>query len=244
MEFLRSKGIPLPKIYGYSASTNNPAWVEYIFMEQSSGRLLSEVWDDMEHQDRHKILAKIIEMENRLFGIRLPASGSLYYLKDLPQGIRGTPIDHHDAEDPFSLHIGPSTSTHFWFGRRSELSVDRRYCPPTPLQWKLSAILFHGGLTLYFFYVVKPSKPSSAKNNTIAQQLAKIDRRLEQIDDHLVQVNDHLATIDDHLDTLHDAVQDLQYNCSGIPHMERKLQSISADQQELNKLARDTNDLS
>ncbi|KAF2171727.1 hypothetical protein M409DRAFT_63333 [Zasmidium cellare ATCC 36951] len=111
MEFLPSKGIPVPKVYGYSTSTNNPAGVEYILMEYGSGRILSEIWDDMNQQDRPKTLSNIIEVENRLFSIRLPASGSIYFSKDMPQGARGVPIDHLDAERPCSLHVGPDAIT-------------------------------------------------------------------------------------------------------------------------------------
>jgi aminoglycoside phosphotransferase (APT) family kinase protein len=33
MNFLRSHDIPVPKVYGYSATAENPAETEYIFME-------------------------------------------------------------------------------------------------------------------------------------------------------------------------------------------------------------------
>jgi len=43
MTFLHSRGIPVPVIYGYSASPENPTGVEYILMEHAPGRSLGSV---------------------------------------------------------------------------------------------------------------------------------------------------------------------------------------------------------
>ncbi|KAJ5172061.1 serine/threonine protein kinase [Penicillium capsulatum] len=37
LTFLRSKGIPVPTVYGWSSTTVNPVSVEYIIMEEASG---------------------------------------------------------------------------------------------------------------------------------------------------------------------------------------------------------------
>jgi RIO-like serine/threonine protein kinase len=37
LTFLRSKGVPVPEVYGWSSTTENPVGVEYIIMEHVSG---------------------------------------------------------------------------------------------------------------------------------------------------------------------------------------------------------------
>lgn len=37
MDYLRSHGVPIPKIYGYSSTSHNPAGTEYVFMEVNPG---------------------------------------------------------------------------------------------------------------------------------------------------------------------------------------------------------------
>ncbi|KAB8257995.1 hypothetical protein BDV32DRAFT_126527 [Aspergillus pseudonomiae] len=37
LQYLHSKGIPVPRIYGYSSRDDNPAGVEYIVMEKAPG---------------------------------------------------------------------------------------------------------------------------------------------------------------------------------------------------------------
>lgn len=43
-DFLRAKGIPVPRIFGWSADPNNPVGVEYIIMEKASGIPLETRW--------------------------------------------------------------------------------------------------------------------------------------------------------------------------------------------------------
>lgn len=50
--FLRSHGIPVPKIYGYSAVADNPAGTEYIFMELVQGQNLGDIWFTLSEQER------------------------------------------------------------------------------------------------------------------------------------------------------------------------------------------------
>ena len=41
---LRSKGVPTPKVYGWSSTTNNPSGVEYIIMEHAYGIGIDSKW--------------------------------------------------------------------------------------------------------------------------------------------------------------------------------------------------------
>lgn len=125
MVFLRSQGIPVPQIYGYSATVDNPAKTEYIFMEFSPGKQLSTVWSDMDEHDRLAFVKSLVNLETRLFNTFLPASGSLYFRRDLPAATQKLAVHLGDTESPDSIYIGPSTSLDLWYGRRSELDVER-----------------------------------------------------------------------------------------------------------------------
>lgn len=131
LSFLRSKSIPVPKVYGYSATTENPAGTEYIFMEFSPGKELSTVWHEMNEQDRHRFVRSLVDLEARLFELSLPASGSLYFRRDLPAALRKLAVSPDDNQRPESLYVGPSTSLDLWYGRRAGLDVDRGPCEYT-----------------------------------------------------------------------------------------------------------------
>ena len=47
MALLRSSGLPIPEVYGYSPTPNNAAGTEYIFMEYVQGTKLSDIWVDL-----------------------------------------------------------------------------------------------------------------------------------------------------------------------------------------------------
>jgi predicted Ser/Thr protein kinase len=83
MEFLRSHGIPVPKIYDYSATSENLAGTEYLFMELVRGTNLGDIWFELSEKARITAVTKLVELETRLFALPFPASGSLYYAKDL-----------------------------------------------------------------------------------------------------------------------------------------------------------------
>jgi hypothetical protein len=125
MDFLRLQDIPVPKVYGYSAVADNAAGTEYIFMELIRGMNLGDTWDDMPGKDRNTVITKLVELESRLFALQFPASGSLYYTKDLHNVIFHTMSDG-------SFCIGPDTRTALWYGKRLDLQVDRGPCKYEP----------------------------------------------------------------------------------------------------------------
>ncbi|USW54061.1 Putative aminoglycoside phosphotransferase, protein kinase-like domain superfamily [Septoria linicola] len=125
MAFLRSKDIPVPEIYGYSASAKNPAQTEYIFMEFSPGRNLGSLWPDMNEHDRLRFMKSLVRLESRLFNLDLPASGSLYFVRDLDAASEGLPVTSTEHSTSASFYIGPSTSLSLWYGKRKQLDIDR-----------------------------------------------------------------------------------------------------------------------
>lgn len=52
MYFLRLNGIPLPRVFGYFAVSENTAGTEYIFMEFVHGTYLGNVWFDLSEKER------------------------------------------------------------------------------------------------------------------------------------------------------------------------------------------------
>ncbi|KAL4896711.1 kinase-like protein [Aspergillus ambiguus] len=123
MDFLRSHGIPVPKIFGYSVTANNSAGTEYIFMDLVRGKNLGNVWYNLTEQERKTIVTNLVRLETRLFSLRFPASGSLYYCDDLPDDNSRVIVPSPDLTSCFC--IGPDTSLGLWYGKRLELSVNR-----------------------------------------------------------------------------------------------------------------------
>jgi hypothetical protein len=132
MALLRSSGLPIPEVYGYSPVPDNAAETEYIFMEFVEGTSLSDIWFDLGEGDIISISRQLAELESKMMSITFPAGGSLYYTKDLEKVATrpGIPLE----DERFCL--GPDTRLPLWYGRRSQLDVDRGPCRP------LSGLLF------------------------------------------------------------------------------------------------------
>ncbi|KAK0185249.1 protein kinase subdomain-containing protein PKL/CAK/Fmp29 [Armillaria mellea] len=110
MEFLRAPGLPVPQVYGYSPVSDNAAQTEYIFMEFMRGTKLSDVWLELGDPDI-----------SRMMSISFPAGGSLYYAHDLEKVGGRAGILLKDAR----FCVGLDTRLPMWYGRRSQLDVDR-----------------------------------------------------------------------------------------------------------------------
>jgi aminoglycoside phosphotransferase (APT) family kinase protein len=123
MDLLRSSGLPIPKVYGYSPVPGNAAETEYIFMEFIKGTSLSDIWFDLEEEDIISVLYQLAKLESKMMSIPFPAGGSVYYTKDLEvAGRLGILLE----DERFC--VGPDTRLPLWYGRRSQLDVDRGPC--------------------------------------------------------------------------------------------------------------------
>ncbi|KAJ7641652.1 protein kinase subdomain-containing protein PKL/CAK/Fmp29 [Roridomyces roridus] len=121
MAFLRFHGIPIPEVYGYSADANNPAGTEYIFAESIRGTKLVDQWFDLAEPDMISVLRQLVQLEKKTMSICFPAGGALYYTKDMEKAdAQHTPLD----DDP-RFCVGPDTRSQMWFGKRSEMDVNR-----------------------------------------------------------------------------------------------------------------------
>jgi hypothetical protein len=109
LDFLRSHDIPVPKVYGYSATSENTAGTEYLFMELNAGANLGDIWFDLPENTRTKVAANLVELESRLPSLEFPANGSLYYTKDLPTRLNKVEISIAKSTCNARFCIGPDT---------------------------------------------------------------------------------------------------------------------------------------
>lgn len=120
MDFVRAHGIPTPRILGY-AIDENPVGSEYILMEKLPGRPIGNAWFHLSENQRLQILHDVIKLEAKLFDIQLPASGSIYYSRDLDARIPKAEIIGTDGQ----FCVGPYTGGRWWHGERENLACDR-----------------------------------------------------------------------------------------------------------------------
>lgn len=134
MDFLRSKGLPIPKVYSYSLTSENEAGTEYILMEYVEGTDLSEIWFDLHEDEVISLMDQISKLESAMMTISFPAGGSIYYATDLKElsGEEGVPLDGRVSEQAESnplekerFCIGPDVGMPLWYGRRECLDVFR-----------------------------------------------------------------------------------------------------------------------
>ncbi|KAH8916403.1 hypothetical protein BT69DRAFT_1228530 [Atractiella rhizophila] len=124
MAFLRAHDLPVPKVYGYSPTSDNAAKTEYIFMEFVKGTKLTDLWMQLKEADLASVLLQLVKLESHIMSIPFPAGGSLYYVDDLEK------LAWEKTGIPMSLKgehfcIGPDVRLHMWYGRRSQLDVNR-----------------------------------------------------------------------------------------------------------------------
>ncbi|CAG8438576.1 8228_t:CDS:2 [Scutellospora calospora] len=63
MEYIRlNTTIPIPKVYYWNSSVNNPVRAEYIFMERLSSSRLCDIWPGLSINKKEMFLLKIIEI--------------------------------------------------------------------------------------------------------------------------------------------------------------------------------------
>jgi hypothetical protein len=131
LTFLRSKGLPVPEIYGYSTTANNAVGVEYIVMELASGIGLDTKWFNMTKIQQRVVVTEIVDIEKTLFSFPFNAIGSLYFKKDIPSHLQAdlyVPGTADPDGDCNTFCIGPIADYMFWYGQRADLQVDHGPC--------------------------------------------------------------------------------------------------------------------
>lgn len=124
LTFLRLKDIPVPEVYSYSTSVDNPVGTEYILMEKASGVSLASKWGSLQDPEMRRLAHSFVELEKRLFEIPFSATGSLYFKKDIPSRLQ-VPLYLGHATEADQFCIGPIADYVFWYGRRAKLNLNR-----------------------------------------------------------------------------------------------------------------------
>jgi len=103
-----------------------------MIMAKVEGRELEHTWHTMTVQERMTIVKNIVDVERKLFQIRLPANGSLYHKSFLgsQEGIHKVPLANA-CTDTDEFCIGPSSEYLWWHRQRDKLVVNRGPCTST-----------------------------------------------------------------------------------------------------------------
>ncbi|KFY43429.1 hypothetical protein V494_01999 [Pseudogymnoascus sp. VKM F-4513 (FW-928)] len=104
LDFLQSKGIPVPCVYAWSSTNDNAVGTEYIIMEKAPGQPLEDRWFSLTKKESVHLVTSYIEIERKLFSLPIDAYGGLYYKENLPSHLQadlyaaGTPDESGDAK--------------------------------------------------------------------------------------------------------------------------------------------------
>ncbi|KAJ5927863.1 kinase-like domain-containing protein [Penicillium verhagenii] len=84
MDFLRTVlKLPVPEVWAYSTTSDNPVGAEYILMERVEGESLASRWLSLTTEEVKDVMTEIADIGRKIFDFHFPAYGSLYYKKDL-----------------------------------------------------------------------------------------------------------------------------------------------------------------
>ena len=131
LDFLHSKGIPVPRVYAWSSESNNAVGAEYIIMGKAPGKPLEDRWFTLTPKERVRLVTSFVAVERKLFFFPFDSYGSLYYKDHVPSHLRAnlygseTPDQSGDAS---RFCIGPTTDYMFWRGKRAQLDLNRGPC--------------------------------------------------------------------------------------------------------------------
>ncbi|CAG8754136.1 9762_t:CDS:1 [Racocetra fulgida] len=80
MEYIRlNSNIPVPKVYYWNSSVNNPVGAKYILMEYLPGIRLCDIWSDLSMEKKKMFLLKIIDIQLELKKLSFSKIGSIFF---------------------------------------------------------------------------------------------------------------------------------------------------------------------
>jgi hypothetical protein len=85
LDFLRDElQLPVPRVFDWSDSSDNPIGCEYIVMEEAQGSALNTIWDDIDVSKKVVVVEEILAIQKRLITASnaFDGFGSLYFSKD------------------------------------------------------------------------------------------------------------------------------------------------------------------
>lgn len=92
LSFLRAKGIPVPEVYGWFSTINNPAGLEHIVMEYALGIGSDSHWCTTTKNHKHALVTGIVGMEKKLSTSPLLLSAAFISRKTFPLSSKGNCI--------------------------------------------------------------------------------------------------------------------------------------------------------
>ncbi|CZT05320.1 uncharacterized protein RAG0_11472 [Rhynchosporium agropyri] len=107
MNLVRSYGVPVPKVLGYSATSQNAMGAEYMIMEKVNGRDLGDIWYDLSEKERLKVVVQVARLDNAEAVAISAGEGD----GEDASGIAG------------QLCIGPDVAQKWWYDKRDQLPV-------------------------------------------------------------------------------------------------------------------------
>ncbi|RMZ83193.1 hypothetical protein DV738_g1427, partial [Chaetothyriales sp. CBS 135597] len=181
---LRSHGLPVPKVLGYSTTCHNPVGTEYVILEKVDGKPLGDQWFSMTNKARLKIMSQIVDLETKYMAIPFAANGSLYHRKDLDSDALAVPIDQSSASDDGGndLVLGPTVKYEWWYQERASLDVNRG-------PWRGFSQCFEAPAKREISYCQTYGKPRLHVNRYL-RELHGL--KLHSPSDHIKLLNDYL----------------------------------------------------
>lgn len=131
LEFLRSElGLPVPKVFSWSDSNDNPVGCEYIIMEEAQGRPLNTVWSALEIDEKFAVVDEVLSTQKRLLATKhlFSGHGSLYFLDDATRLGFPKHFPVSSTSSTQSYCIGPLAHEHFVEPPLAASSVDGGPC--------------------------------------------------------------------------------------------------------------------
>lgn len=140
MEYLRLHGVPIPKVFDWISSTDNPVQSEYIIMEKVQGKGLEHTWYTMTAKERMAVVEKIVDIERTLFAIRfLPVAAYTSKTPWVPELIQLTCPWLSIVSKRIGFALG--LPLNFFGGiKRDELAVNRGPCKRPILPFALDQL--------------------------------------------------------------------------------------------------------
>ncbi|OKP10478.1 Altered inheritance of mitochondria protein 9, mitochondrial [Penicillium subrubescens] len=131
MEFARDfLQIPVPRVLGWDATTDNPAGSEYIFMEEATGTQLGMIWDELSPDSKLSIMREVVAIESKMLSVSFSHYGSIYFASDAVEGAVPAKLTN-EAPSELKEHIyktfsiGPTVDRGFWKRERASMDISR-----------------------------------------------------------------------------------------------------------------------
>lgn len=134
LDFLRCKGIPVPRVYAWSSQAEaeeNEVGTEYIIMEKAAGSPLEDRWFNLTDKEQIRLVTSYAEIERKLFSFPFGYYGSIYYKDSLPRNLQADLYAAGAEDKDGDAHrfcIGPTADYMFWRGKRAQLEINRGPC--------------------------------------------------------------------------------------------------------------------